>query len=82
MPNGPNGPLRSSEWARVGDPHFTSPDAGGAAPRARPLALGSAAGVGGSLAFVDSELRRGPFSPWGVLGPRPPRAGFWAPSSL
>eukprot|EP00969_Alexandrium_andersonii_P305404 13499783-Alexandrium_andersonii.AAC.1 len=33
-------------------------------------------------AFADSEPRRGSLGTLGVLGPQPPRAGFWAPSSL
>eukprot|EP00969_Alexandrium_andersonii_P294804 13031067-Alexandrium_andersonii.AAC.1 len=30
-----------------------------------------------SPTFADSEPRRGPFGPLGVLDPRPPRAGLW-----
>eukprot|EP00969_Alexandrium_andersonii_P231896 10240587-Alexandrium_andersonii.AAC.1 len=48
--------------------------------RAAPPAPGSDAR--GSATFADSEPRRGPFGPLSVLGPWPPRAGFWAPSSL
>eukprot|EP00969_Alexandrium_andersonii_P196845 8696285-Alexandrium_andersonii.AAC.1 len=36
----------------------------------------------GSPTFADSEPQRGLFGPSGVLGPRPPRAGGWAPSTL
>eukprot|EP00969_Alexandrium_andersonii_P126758 5601677-Alexandrium_andersonii.AAC.1 len=36
----------------------------------------------GSLSFTVSEPRGGPFVPLGGRGPRPPRAGLWAPSSL
>eukprot|EP00969_Alexandrium_andersonii_P055805 2459630-Alexandrium_andersonii.AAC.1 len=36
----------------------------------------------GSPTFAESEPRRGPFGPLGVVRPRSPRAGFWAPSSL
>eukprot|EP00969_Alexandrium_andersonii_P098227 4336071-Alexandrium_andersonii.AAC.1 len=43
-PSGPSSPLRGSESAKVGDPHSAGPSAGGAALRAAPLALGSAAG--------------------------------------
>eukprot|EP00969_Alexandrium_andersonii_P241751 10676014-Alexandrium_andersonii.AAC.1 len=59
------GPLRSSESAKVGDPHSAGPDAGGAARSVAPLALGSEAG--GSPTFTDSEPRRGPFGPLGAL---------------
>eukprot|EP00969_Alexandrium_andersonii_P031139 1358945-Alexandrium_andersonii.AAC.1 len=43
-----------------------------------PLALRLA--DSGSPTFAGSEPQRGPFGPTGVLGPRPPRAGCWAPS--
>eukprot|EP00969_Alexandrium_andersonii_P018375 803357-Alexandrium_andersonii.AAC.1 len=49
-------------------------------PRVAPLALGPA--EWGPPTFVDSEPRRGLFGQSGVLGPRPPQAGFWAPTSL
>eukprot|EP00969_Alexandrium_andersonii_P317898 14042658-Alexandrium_andersonii.AAC.1 len=58
--------------APTGDPHSAGP---GGASCARHRG-------GGSPTFADSEPRRGPFGPLGVLGPRPRRAGFWGPSSL
>eukprot|EP00969_Alexandrium_andersonii_P341341 15088330-Alexandrium_andersonii.AAC.1 len=43
-PTGPNGALRGSDSAKVGDPHTTGPEAGGAALRAAPPASGSEGG--------------------------------------
>eukprot|EP00969_Alexandrium_andersonii_P273874 12104860-Alexandrium_andersonii.AAC.1 len=70
MPNGPDGPLRGCESAKVGDPPAALPGARGAARRAVSPALSSAARRSQTLA--DSELRRGLFGPLGVLGHRPP----------
>eukprot|EP00969_Alexandrium_andersonii_P015312 669180-Alexandrium_andersonii.AAC.1 len=49
--------------------------------RQRRSALRDASGarvcvMGGLSACVSSEPRRGPFSPMGTLGPRPPRIGL------
>eukprot|EP00969_Alexandrium_andersonii_P290315 12831990-Alexandrium_andersonii.AAC.1 len=47
---------------------------GGTTLRAALPVPGSAAR--GSATFADSDARKGPFSPLGVLGPRPPRTRF------
>eukprot|EP00969_Alexandrium_andersonii_P331448 14649295-Alexandrium_andersonii.AAC.1 len=78
-PDDPNGPLSGSESAKVGNPPAALPGTGGAARSMAPPALGLGMR---SLTFAASKLRRGPFGPLGVLGPRPPRAGCSAPSSL
>eukprot|EP00969_Alexandrium_andersonii_P366919 15469563-Alexandrium_andersonii.AAC.1 len=59
-------------------PPAALPSAGGTALRAAPPAPGPA--EWGSPTSADSEPRRGPFGSLGVLGPRLPSTGFWAPS--
>eukprot|EP00969_Alexandrium_andersonii_P314272 13883907-Alexandrium_andersonii.AAC.1 len=60
-PKGPDGPLRGSESAKVGDPPPSLQDTGGAALRAAPPATGSE--KWGFRTFAASELPRGPLSP-------------------
>eukprot|EP00969_Alexandrium_andersonii_P024035 1049807-Alexandrium_andersonii.AAC.1 len=80
MPNGPNSPLCGSQSAKVADTRSAGPDARVATVRAARPASGIEGG--GSTTFADSETRRRPVGPFGVLGPRPPRAGLRAQSSL
>eukprot|EP00969_Alexandrium_andersonii_P059906 2638719-Alexandrium_andersonii.AAC.1 len=81
MPNGPNGPLHGSEAAKIGQPPLSHCQAQEAPREARRL-LRLDLWNGASPTFADSEPRIRPFGPLGVLGLRPPRAGFLAPSSL
>eukprot|EP00969_Alexandrium_andersonii_P259677 11481493-Alexandrium_andersonii.AAC.1 len=65
--------VASNRW-KPETPHSTGRSAGGTQLRAAPPAHDSKAR--GSPNFADSRPQKGPFGPLGVLGPRPPRAGF------